>query len=245
MKLIIAAALAAFALAVPAYASDGPVHHRAPNCGWPHPDASCHVPAPSTDPSPTPSPTPAPAPVSSTCSPADLTCVINTLVGIQTDFVTILQQVDAYAGTLNTSSNQAWDPTLLQCLNGTPAQGTPGQNGYVAPQAGLIAWVQGLQVPSFASVPPVVDQNNLAEVAEHARLLVLAGMQDVNTLVSQLQVSGPPTSFMQPCGSFLQNAFIAVPTQIAGQWAAIDTVIVKFFPAAFAHRDARLHAALH
>lgn len=202
-------------------------------CGQPRPDPRCFTPTPA----PTP---PTPPVVSSTCTAADLSCIITFLTSLKAEVIQVLNEtVTDQAGVLNTTTGEAWDPYLVTCLDGTPGQGTAGQNGYVAPQAGLIAWINGLQGPNVATVPPIVDPNNAAEAAEHARLIVLAGLQDVNVLVAGLQVSGPPASIMQPCSAFIQNAAITVPTQIAGQWAAIGTIAVKFFPAAFALHKAK------
>jgi hypothetical protein len=91
-------------------------------------------------------------------------------------------------------------------------------------------------------VPPVIDQNNLAEQAEHARLLAKAGLAGVSSIVTLLQASGPPEAIMRPCDAFIQDAAINMPLQAVSEWGAIDTILVKFFPAAFAVHKARLEA---
>lgn len=182
----------------------------------------------------TPSPKPAPVP--------SVQKDFQDILSVKTELISILQEVVTdQAGVLNTTTGQSWDAPLIMCLNGNPGSGTPGQAGYVAPMPGLISWLQNLPTPSVSSVPPVVDQNNAAEVAEHVRLLVIAGLQDAGNLVNILQANGSSLKqeVLSPCASFAQDATITVPAEVTGQIAAIIAIVKPWIPAAMAAKSAK------
>ena len=78
--------------------------------------------------------------------------------------------------------------------------------------------------------PPLPDNPSVATVAEHARLLVIAGEQDVNTLATTIQAGGFPASIRQPCAGFLQDAFVTQPATIAGEVTVINSLFLKYLP---------------
>lgn len=153
------------------------------------------------------------------------------VIDARPDLIAALTETDTtQAAVINPTTGEAWDPYLHMCLMGTPASGAPGQPGYVAPEGGLIAWIQGLQQPTVASVPPLPDSPAPSTLAEHLRLIAIAGEQDVNTLVAVIQAGGFPASVRQPCAGFLQDAFITQPVTIAVQVAVISKLLLTYLP---------------
>lgn len=221
------------------WASQGPAmaHARKLQCGWPHPEAGCRNPAPA------PKPKPAPAPsAGAIADPTDTGGIITGLVTAKAAFIADLQAVALMAGTINTKTNASWDPPALWCINGTPAQGTPGQPGYIPGYAGLLAWVNGLTLPvdpTVNPVPPIPAGGGVAAAAEEVWLKGLAAYQDassvVNTIVSSLNVSGPPQDVMKPCGALIQDRIQTVQNAVmttTSQLALFNGILIQFMPKA-------------
>jgi hypothetical protein len=199
------------------------------NCGWPHPDPACTV-------NPTPSPAPPPEPVVSP-STSD---IISALINFQGEVIADLVQADAtQAAVLNPATGAAWDPFSHMCLAGVPAIGAPGQPGYVPASPGLIRWIQGLQAPTVASVPPLPASPSAATLAVHARILIIAAASDVSSLATQIDNGGFPASIRLACGSVV-NDTVNQAAGIVGQVAVFDATLAKFLPAGLM---AKAHAA--
>ena len=228
MKLLIGIAFAA-ALALPAGAAHA--RARAPHCGWPHPDAGCHTPLP------TPAPLPPIRPVSDIVP--NTQNIFDGLLNLQPEVVAGFQQADAtQAGVLNPATGSAWEAAIHICLTGMPAIGTPGQNGYIPGNGGLIGFVQGLTAPSVAAIPPLPANPSPATLATHAQIIIDAAMFDVNNVVSTINSGGFPKYLETDCGGVLAHANANLTT-IAGQVAGFDALLSKYvIPVMAAHRAA-------
>lgn len=173
--------------------------------------------------------------------PTDTGGIISALVNVRAQFVTDLQAVATMAATPNPVTGESWDPTALWCLNGTPAAGTPGQPGYIAPAGGLIAWVNGISLPTPTTnpVPPVPAGGGIASQAEELWLQAIALKQNaqpvINGIVSQLTNLGPPESVMNPCGALIQNRLQTVQNaaaSAAANLAMFNAILLKYLPQA-------------
>ena len=202
---------------------------------WPVAQAGCpHF-------KPAPRPTPKPAPANSSADPTDTLGVIQALLSVKAEFVTDLQDVATMAATPDTGTGASWDPTILWCLNGTPAQGVQGQPGFIPAYPGLIAWVNSIVLPSSTTVtpPPVPAGGGIASQAEELWLQALAAYQDinplVNSIVSNLTNLGPPASVMNPCGAAIQNRIQTVQNAtltVTSQLAMFNTILLAYMPKA-------------
>ena len=219
MKALVGLALAV-AMATPSYAA---VHHNMRiNCGWPHPDPACHATPPSR---------PAQPSNTSTSSSSDpLQNILNGLLNQKPEAIANLNQaLTTQAGVINTATGASWDPYSVMCLGGIPAVGTQGQPGYVPATPGLIAWIQGLQAPAVASVPPLPPNPSAATIAVHARLLVMAAQSDVGTVLNQINTTGIPSNLKLACGSLINDSVTQTQNMLT-QGAAFAALLAKFVP---------------
>src|SRR5262249_9122960 len=134
MKALILAAFVAAFFCAPASAA---MHPR----GWTPPSPFTPFTPPSVNPAPSPHHGPAPAPSSliHCCEAADTKSTMKAVLDSRPDLIAALTETDTtQAAVLNPATGEAWAPYLHMCLMGTPASGTPGQPGYVAPEGGLI-----------------------------------------------------------------------------------------------------------
>ena len=146
------------------------------------------------------------------------------------------------AATPNAVAGESWDSPVLWCLNGTPAQGTQGQPGYIPAYPGLIAWLNGLALPTPAAsnpVPGVPDGGGVAAQAEELWLQAQAAKAQlnpvINTIVSGLTNFGPPESVMKPCGALIQDRLQTIQNDVAkatSQLTLFNCVLLQFLPKA-------------
>jgi hypothetical protein len=203
------------------------------NCGLPHPDAACAV-------TPPVKPTaPMVTPANASADPTDTLGVIQALLSVKASFMNDLGAVATMAATINPATGVSWDPTALWCLNGTPAQGTQGQAGYVPAYPGLIAWIDSIVLPTTttATPPAVPAGGGVAADAEEAWLTALAAYQDINPLVtsvvSNLTNLGPPQSVMNPCGALIQNRIQTVQNAsltVGSQLTMFNAILLQYLP---------------
>jgi hypothetical protein len=238
---MIALAALAIASAGPAYAAP---HHRALQCGFPHPDPGCRAPV-----VPPVHVTPSPVVAPTNATPKD---IFSGLLTFQADVVANLQQADTYeAAPINAATGMAWNPTAHQCLTGMPGQGTAGQPGYVAPSQGLIAWVQGLAPLAASTIPPLPGPTSAVCLADQAAtpnpastpldcanpspatIAVYADNQfgaaegTVQSLLNQITSGGVPSDLKLSCGAMINHVGDQIITA-TNQVAAFELLLAKY-----------------